>query len=83
MAEPVGVIAPVAEQDVGLGERVDHQGCALVIAHLTFAQQQDQGSALAVAHRVELRVQAAFGAADTSGNIPFFKRLAAVRCAFR
>jgi hypothetical protein len=27
--------------------------------------------------------QAALGAADTSGNRPFFKRLAAVRCAFR
>ena len=30
-----------------------------------------------------LGVQAAFGAPDTSGNRPFFKRLAAVRCAFR
>jgi DNA invertase Pin-like site-specific DNA recombinase len=32
---------------------------------------------------VQLEVQAAFGAPDTSGNRPFFKRLAAVRCAFR
>src|ERR1700730_7257962 len=32
---------------------------------------------------MQLGVQAAFGAPDTSGNRPFFKRLAAVRCAFR
>ena len=32
---------------------------------------------------VKLRVQAPFGAPNTSGNIPFFKRLAAVRRAFR
>src|SRR3546814_2048974 len=31
---------------------------------------------------MELRVQAAFGASDTSGNSPFLRRLAAVRCAF-
>ncbi len=79
VAEPVGIVAPVAEQDVGPGECADHQGGAFVIAHLTFAQQQDQRPALAIAHGLELRVQAAFGPPDTSGNIPFFKRLAAVR----
>ena len=38
---------------------------------------------LAVAHGVELGVQSALGAPDTSGNIPFPGRLAAVRCAFK
>ena len=96
LSQPVGVIAPVAEQDLGLGERVDQQGGTPIIAHLAFAQQQDQRSALAIAHGVELRVQAAFGPPDTSGSEaepmirgiigttrPFFKRLAAVRFAFR
>ena len=40
------------------------------------------GLSTAVANR-QLGVQAALGAPDTSGNRPFFKRLAAVRCAFR
>ena len=34
LAEPVGVVAFVAEQRLGLGEGVDHQGRTLVIAHL-------------------------------------------------
>ena len=83
MAEPVGVIAPVTEQNLGAGKRIDHQSCALVIAHLAFAQQQHQGAAQAIADRMQLRVQPAFGASDTSGNSPFLSRLAAVRCAFK
>ena len=67
-AEPVGVIAPVAQQGFGFGKSVDHQGRALVVAHLALTEQQDQGTTLAVADHVQLGVQAAFGAADTSGN---------------
>ena len=73
MAEQVAIIAPVAEQDVGLGERADLQSGTPVFAHLPFAQQQDQRSALAIAHGVELRVQAALGPPDTPGNILFLK----------
>jgi hypothetical protein len=54
-----------------------------VIAHLALAEQQDEGLALTIADSVKLRVQAAFGAPNAAGNSPFFKRLAAVRCAFR
>ena len=32
-AEPVGFIAPVAQQGFGFGKGVDHQGRALVVAH--------------------------------------------------
>src|SRR3546814_4601712 len=56
---------------------------AFIVAHLSFAQQHDQRPALAVADGMELRVQTAFGASDTSGNSPFLSRLAAVRCALR
>src|SRR3546814_1909002 len=52
-------------------------------SQLSFAQQHDQRPALAVADCMELRVQTAFGASDTSGNSPFLSRLAAVRCALR
>jgi hypothetical protein len=82
-AKPVGIVSSVAKQGFGLGEGVDHEGRTFIVAHLPLAQQHDQRSTVAVAHRVKLRVQAPFGASDTSGNIPFFKRLAAVRWAFR
>jgi hypothetical protein len=52
-------------------------------SHLAFAEQYNQRSALAIAHGVQFRVQAAHGAPNTSGNSPLFRRLAAVRCAFR
>ena len=67
MAEPVGIVAPVGEQSLGLGEGIDHQRSALVVAHLAFAEQHDQRAALAVADSVELGVQATFRAPDTSG----------------
>src|SRR3546814_19180629 len=65
------------------GQGVEHQGSAFIVAHLSFAQQHDQRPALAVADGMELRVQTAFGASDTSGNSPFLSRLAAVRCPLR
>ena len=40
VAEPVGVIAPITAQDLGAWECDNHQGCALIIAHLPFAQQR-------------------------------------------
>ena len=71
----------VAEECFGLWESVYHQRSAAEIAHLTFAQQQDQRSTLAITHGVELGVQptpstslrTGFGAPDTSGNRPFLK----------
>ena len=75
----ISAIASIAEQGFGVRQSVEHQGGSLVVAHLALAQQHDQRPALAVADGVELRVQAALGASDTSGNIPFLSRLAAVR----
>jgi pimeloyl-ACP methyl ester carboxylesterase len=81
--EPVGVITSVADQVLGPWQGIDHQGSSLVVAHLSLAEQQDERATQMVADRMELRVQAALGAPDTSGKSPLFKRLAAVRCAFR
>jgi len=78
LAEPVGVVAFVAEQRLGLREGVDHQGRTLVIAHLALAEQHDQRAAAAIADGVQFGVQAALGAPDTSGKSPFLSRLAAV-----
>src|SRR5664279_4476507 len=77
-AEPVGVISLVGEELPGAWQRGQHRSGAFEIARLAFAQQHDR-SPTAVAYDVRFRVQAALGAADTSGNGPFFKRLAAVR----
>ena len=67
VTEPVGIITPIGEQCLGPGGRTNHQRGALVVAHLPFAEQHDQRAAPAVADRVELGVQAAFGASDTFG----------------
>lgn len=80
-AEPVGVVALVGQHRLGGRKSVQHQGRAFVIAHLAFAEQQDERSPLPVADSVELGVQASFGAPDTSGNSPFLSRLTAVRWA--
>tara|TARA_R110002124_G_scaffold281837_1_gene456541 strand:- start:23614 stop:24102 length:489 start_codon:yes stop_codon:yes gene_type:complete len=39
-------------------------------AHLALGQHQHDGASLAVTHRMQLRVQAALGAPDTSGKPP-------------
>jgi len=72
LAELVGVIALVAEQLLRGRQRVDHQSRAFEIAHLAFAEQQDDGTSLTITYGVQLRVQTALGAPDTSENRPFF-----------
>ncbi len=58
---------------------VDQQAGALVVAHLPLGQQQDHGSSVPVADRVQLGVQAAFGASDPAWPPFFCSKLAAVR----
>ena len=41
LAEPAGVVTLVAEQLLRSRQRGEHQGGALVIAHLAFAEQHD------------------------------------------
>lgn len=53
-----------------------------MVAHLTFAEQHDDRASLPIANGVQLGIQSAFCSPDTTGNIPFLSRLAAVRCAF-
>jgi hypothetical protein len=50
-----------------------------VVAHLALRQQHDDRAAFIVADGVKLGIQSTPGAPDTSGNIPFLSRLAAVR----
>ena len=53
LAGPVGVVALVAEQLLRSRQPGEHQGGALVIAHLAFAEQHDDGASLAIAHGVQ------------------------------
>ena len=78
-AELIAVITSVGDQR-GCRRKVwIEQFCSCVVAHLAFTQQQHERLAVAIANRVQFRVQAAFGAPDAAGNIPFLSRLAAVR----
>ena len=83
LAEPVTIVASVGDQPVGLRQGRQHGCGAAIVADLALGQQQYQRFAIAVADRVQLRIQAALGAPDTAGKAPFLSRLAAVRCAFR
>jgi hypothetical protein len=77
------VIALVSDQNAADGRGVEHQGCALVVAHLTFGEHHDKWAPLPVRDGVQLEVQVARGASDTAGNSPSLSRLAAVRWALR
>lgn len=83
MPELRAVITPVGNQRLGRRQGVKHKTCALVIAHLPFAEHHDDRTAFTVTDGMQLGVQSAFNSPDTTGNIPFLSRLAAVRCAFR
>ncbi len=82
-AEPVAVIAPTGDHEFCVRQGGQDGRGAAIVADLAFGEQQYQGLALAVADRVQFRVQAALGAADAPGNSPFLSRLAAVRWASR
>lgn len=83
LAEPRAVVTAIGDEVSGGWQGVEHEAGALVVAHLAFRQQQDDRPAVTAADGVELGVQPAFGSPDTTGNIPFLSRLAAVRWAFR
>ena len=68
-AEPIGVVTLVGQELLGSWHGGQHQRRAPVVAHLAFAQQHDERASAAVAERVQLGVQAAFGAPDTSGEV--------------
>ena len=81
--EDLAVISAISNQRLGWRQDIKHEPSALMIAHLTFGKQHDDRAPLTIADGVQFGVQPAFGSPDTTGNIPFFSRLDAVRCAFR
>ncbi len=81
--EGLAVISTISNQRLGWRQGTQHETRAFVVAHLAFAEQYDDGAPLIIANGVQFGIQSAFGSPDTTGNIPFLGRLAAVRCAFR
>ena len=81
--EPGTVLAPVDDQASRRRQGIEDEAGNLKVAHLAFRQHHDDRPALAVADGVELGIQAAFRAPDTTGNSPFLSRLAAVRWTLR
>ena len=79
LPEPGAVVSAIGDEMRYLGQGVEHEASAPVVAHLAFRQEQDDRPSFTVADGVELGVQSAFGSPDTAGNIPFLSRLAAVR----
>ena len=63
--------SPVANQLAGWRQRRQHQPRALVVAHLSFTEQQHDGPALSVADDVQFGIQPAFGAPDAARCSPF------------
>ena len=53
-AEPVAVIALVAQQFLGIGQGIEQQNCALVVAHLALGEHHHDGAACTVADRMQL-----------------------------
>jgi hypothetical protein len=71
LAKPVAVIALVGDQNIGVRQVwLDGRG-ASIVADLALGEEQYQWLAVAVADRVQLGVQAAFGPSDTAGNSSF------------
>ena len=81
--EPIRVITSICQKMLGRREIIQKLSGALVVRHLTRRQVHKHRFARTITNRVQFRVQPTFCAPDIAGNIPFFKRLQAVRCAFR
>ena len=69
--EPVAVVTSVGNQGGARRQRSQDEPSDFMVAHLPFRQQQDDGATRRVADGMELGVQPALRAPNTTGNIPF------------
>ncbi len=70
-AKPVRIITLVTEQGLGRGQSIDHQGSALVVAHLPLAEQHDERAALAIADGMQLQFRPPLVPPIRRGTSPF------------
>ena len=71
LPEPVAVVASVCNQRGADQQRSQDEPSAVMVAHLSFRQQQDDRLAGAIADSVKLGVQATFRAPIRRGTSPF------------
>ncbi len=84
ISKPVRVVSTVRDPGLCVRRQTSKDvPCAFVVADLPLCEQQNQGLAVAIANRVQLRVQPAFGPPYTPRSARILARLAAVRWAFR
>lgn len=72
------VIASVWRKRTVIGEEVLDDGCTLVVAVLSFSQQKQDETPMAVTNCMKFRIQATFCSPYKTWRIPFLSRLAAV-----
>ena len=71
VAEPVGVVAPIAQHGAGPGDRGQERASPGVVGHMARGEEQADRAAPGVGQGMELGVQAALGASDEAGVPPF------------
>ena len=71
VAEPVGIIAPVSEQDHRPRDRGQERPRADVVRGLACRQEHPDRAALRIGQNVQLRVQPALRAPDQTSAPPF------------
>lgn len=82
--EPVGVIPPVRQHPLCLGQLIQQSCGAGIITDLAGGDEESQGAAIGIGYRVKLGVHPTLRASDQASEIPFFtRRLEAVRCALK
>ena len=67
VTQSVGIVAPVRQQGLGGRQRRQQSRSTGVVADLTRSEKQAAGPPLAVADRMQFRVQPAFGPPDKPG----------------
>jgi hypothetical protein len=83
-AKPIGIVAPVGQQPVGLGQAAQQRCGAGIVADLARSHEELEWAAPGIRDGVQLGIHATYGSPDQSATLPFFnRRLDAVRCAFR
>ena len=83
-AKPIGIVAPVGQKPVGLGQAAQQRCGAGIVADLARSHEELEWAAPGIRDGVQLGIHATYGSPDQSATPPFFnRRLDAVRCAFR
>jgi hypothetical protein len=71
IAEPVGIIAPVAQQPLGFGQAIKRACCAGLIADPRCRHEDADWTTIGIRRTMKRRLHAAFGALDQPTRTPY------------